>query len=161
MIDVILARIRFVCQNYSRVDSFGVRYTSTAVLPPCGTLTFNLLSRSDFRTVNSMGPAGTATSTWPLFRGSRGSRPFQSLVEWDTLRKGGCPFVAASHELDDHPGDCAMLSFQFKKTGSTPWQKPLVLPWRKATFEAIWMPTNWHLKSMGRHGVSPLSSTHA
>ena len=29
---------------------------------------------------------------------------FNRWVEWDTLRKGGCPFVAASHELDDRSG---------------------------------------------------------
>jgi len=44
----------------------------------------------------------------PSLRQPRGEPRVRALfdrwVDWDAMRKGGCPFVAASHELDDRSG---------------------------------------------------------
>jgi AcrR family transcriptional regulator len=44
----------------------------------------------------------------PAFRQPRGEPRVRALFErwlaWETLRTGGCPFMAASFELDDRPG---------------------------------------------------------
>jgi AcrR family transcriptional regulator len=44
----------------------------------------------------------------PALRAPRGEPRLRSLFErwitWETARRGGCPFVEASYELDDRPG---------------------------------------------------------
>jgi AcrR family transcriptional regulator len=44
----------------------------------------------------------------PAFREARGEPRVRSLFDrwmaWETLRSGGCPFMAATFELDDRPG---------------------------------------------------------